>query len=424
MTGFGSADGTVLGGRLRVEIRTVNHRYYNPQLKLVFELGGVEGQLRERLRQLLERGHVVVTARWVEPPPTDGAVAVDLARARQVVAAAHELKKKLKLKGEIDLGFVARQPDVLSTHTDGAVAAAWSEVEPIVAQAAQEVLAMRAREGRALATDLTARLAALEAGAAAVAQRAPARLAAELARRKQAVAELAAGGPVAAPRVVVLAAPSGGGKTTIANELRRRLPTIFGYSVSATTRKPRTGERDGEDYYFLTREEFQRRVRAGDFLEWAEYAGELYGTLQAEVARVLAGGKHVVLDIEVKGAQQVRTVYPRPASVSIFVIPPSPRVLIERLRKRRTESEQELRERLAIAVREVETARADVPVRRVFDHILVNDDLDAAVNRVIEWADAREAGRPVPDMAARLADFVRELEQEAGQLRPSARRST
>src|SRR5437660_269832 len=174
MTGFGSADGTVLGGRLRVEIRTVNHRYYNPQLKLVFELGGVEGQLRERLRQLLERGHVVVTARWVEPPPTDGAVAVDLARARQVVAAAHELKKKLKLKGEIDLGFVARQPDVLSTHSDGAVAAAWSEVEPIVAQGAQEVLAMRAREGRALATDLPARLAALEAGAASVAPRAPA----------------------------------------------------------------------------------------------------------------------------------------------------------------------------------------------------------------------------------------------------------
>src|SRR5438552_2985340 len=87
MTGFGSADGTVLGGRLRVEIRTVNHRYYNPQFKLVFELAGVEGQLRERLRQLLDRGHVVVTARWVEAPPTDGAVAVDLARARQVVSA-------------------------------------------------------------------------------------------------------------------------------------------------------------------------------------------------------------------------------------------------------------------------------------------------------------------------------------------------
>ena len=203
MTGFGSADGTVLGGRLRVEIRTVNHRYYNPQFKLVFELAGVEGQLRERLRQLLDRGHVVVTARWVEAPPTDGAVAVDLARARQVVAAAHELKKQLKLKGEIDLAFVARQPEVLSTHTDGAGAAAWNDVEPIVAQAAQEVLAMRTREGRALAADLTARLDALEAGAAAVAERAPARLAAELARLKQAVAELAGAVSVDPQRLAV-----------------------------------------------------------------------------------------------------------------------------------------------------------------------------------------------------------------------------
>src|SRR5256884_7515909 len=175
MTGFGSADGTVLGGRLRVEIRTVNHRYYNPRFKVVFELGGVEGKLRERMSQLLDRGHGVVAGRWVEAPPTGGAVAVDLARARQVVAAAHELKKQLKLKGEIDLAFVARQPEVLSTHTDGAGAAAWSDVEPIVAQAAQEVLAMRTREGRALATDPTARLDALEAGAAAVAERGPAR---------------------------------------------------------------------------------------------------------------------------------------------------------------------------------------------------------------------------------------------------------
>src|SRR5436305_7678447 len=119
MTGFGSADGTVLGGRLRVEIRTVNHRYYNPQFKLVFELAGVEGQVRERLRQLLDRGHVVVAARWVEAPPSDGAVAVDLARARQVVAAAHELKKQLKLKGDIDLAFVARQPEGATPHPAG-----------------------------------------------------------------------------------------------------------------------------------------------------------------------------------------------------------------------------------------------------------------------------------------------------------------
>src|SRR5712692_6970634 len=108
MTGFGSAEGNVLGGRLSIEIRSVNHRYYNPQLKLPFELGGVEGPLRERL--LLERGHVTVSARWIEAPQRDGAIGVDLTRARQLVAAAKELKKRLKLKGEIDLAFVARQP--------------------------------------------------------------------------------------------------------------------------------------------------------------------------------------------------------------------------------------------------------------------------------------------------------------------------
>src|SRR2546427_6563302 len=138
MTGFGSGDGKVLGGRLRVEIRTVNHRYYNPQFKLPFELAGIEGQLRDRLRQLLDRGHVAVSARWVEAPPSDGAVAVDIGRARQVVAAATELKKKLKLKGEVDLAFVARQPEVLTVQSDGAATAAWNEVEPIVEQAARE----------------------------------------------------------------------------------------------------------------------------------------------------------------------------------------------------------------------------------------------------------------------------------------------
>src|SRR2546422_570062 len=109
MTGFGTADGSALGGRLRIEIRTVNHRYYNPQFKLPFELAGVEGPLRERLRQLLDRGHVAVVARWLEPPPGEGTVSVDLARARQLVAALKALKRKLKLKGEPDLAFVDEQ---------------------------------------------------------------------------------------------------------------------------------------------------------------------------------------------------------------------------------------------------------------------------------------------------------------------------
>src|SRR6266566_3887522 len=115
MTGFGSAEDRVLRGRLRIEIRTVNHRYFNPQLKLPADLAGVEIEMRERLRQLLERGHVAVTARWVEGPGPDRAVTIDLTRAKQVVAAAQQLKKKLKLKGTVDLAFVARQPDALET---------------------------------------------------------------------------------------------------------------------------------------------------------------------------------------------------------------------------------------------------------------------------------------------------------------------
>jgi len=203
MTGFGSAEGNVLGGRLSIEIRSVNHRYFNPQLKLPFELGGVEGPLRERLRQLLERGHVTVSARWIEAPQREGVVAVDLARARQLVAAAKELKKRLKLKGDVDLAFVARQPEVLTPHQDGIAAAPWSEVEPIVERAVGELLGMRAREGAALAAELGGRLGALETGARTIEQRAPERLTAELARLKKAVAELAAGVQVDEQRLAV-----------------------------------------------------------------------------------------------------------------------------------------------------------------------------------------------------------------------------
>ncbi len=203
MTGFGSAEGNVLGGRLSIEIRSVNHRYYNPQLKLPFELGGVEGPLRERLRQLLERGHVTVSARWIEAPQRDGAIAVDLTRARQLVAAAKELKKRLKLKGEVDLAFVARQPEVLTPHQDGVATAQWSEVEPIAERAVRELLAMRAREGAALAAELDGRLRALETGAATIERRAPERLTAELGRLKKALAELAAGVQVDEQRLAV-----------------------------------------------------------------------------------------------------------------------------------------------------------------------------------------------------------------------------
>jgi len=193
MTGFGSAEDRVLRGRLRIEIRTVNHRYFNPQLKLPADLAGVEIEMRERLRQLLERGHVAVTARWVDMPGPEREVTIDLSRAKQVVAAAQQLKKKLKLKGTVDLAFVARQPDVM-TSTNGASEqpVQWADVQPIVERAANDVVAMREREGQALATELNGRLDALEAAARIVEELAPARLTAEHERLKRAVAELTA----------------------------------------------------------------------------------------------------------------------------------------------------------------------------------------------------------------------------------------
>lgn len=206
MTGFGSAEDRVLGGRLRVEIRTVNHRYFNPQLKLPADLAGVEIEIRERLRQLLERGHVAVTARWVEGPAPDRAVTVDLVRAKQVLAAAQQLKKKLKLKGTVDLAFVARHPDVLTSTNGGSGSdqpVQWADVQPIVERAARDVVAMREKEGEALVVELTARLGALEGAAQTIEEQAPARLTAEHERLKQAVRELTQGTAVDEQRLAL-----------------------------------------------------------------------------------------------------------------------------------------------------------------------------------------------------------------------------
>src|ERR1041384_35763 len=204
MTGFGAAEGRVASGRLRIEIRSVNHRYFNPQLKLPFDLAGMESEMRERLRQLLERGHVAVTARWVEAPETLPVVTLDVDRAKQVVDALRTLKRKLRLKGDPDLAFVARHPDVLSvTGNGGGASVTWTDVQPLVERAAGEVRGMREREGSALAGDRLGRLQALERHAATIAERAPERLTAELARLRKNVAELAAGTRVDEQRLAV-----------------------------------------------------------------------------------------------------------------------------------------------------------------------------------------------------------------------------
>ncbi|HUR93496.1 MAG TPA: YicC/YloC family endoribonuclease [Gemmatimonadales bacterium] len=196
MTGFGAAEGPVAGGRLRVEIRTVNHRYFNLAPKLPSDLSGLEGELRERLRREFDRGHVAVQARWSEYPERAGGLAVDLDRARLVTSRLRELQSALGLAGDVTVEMVARQPEVLSTTTEAAVEVPWAEVEPVVAQAAAECRIMRAREGDALATEVRHRLSLLEQSVQVIAGRAPERLVRERDRLRSAVAELLDGRPV------------------------------------------------------------------------------------------------------------------------------------------------------------------------------------------------------------------------------------
>jgi uncharacterized protein (TIGR00255 family) len=195
MTGFGAAEGSVAGGRLRVEIRTVNHRYFNLAPKLPSDLSGLEGELRERLRRDFDRGHVAVQARWTENPARAGGVAVDLERARAVTVRLRELQSALGLAGEVTVELVARQPEVVTAAAAEAGPVSWSEVEPVVAQAVAECRAMRAREGGALSAELRHRVDLLVGAADAITRKAPERLVRERDRLRAAVAELLDGRP-------------------------------------------------------------------------------------------------------------------------------------------------------------------------------------------------------------------------------------
>ena len=196
MTGFGAAEGAVAGGWIRFEIRTVNHRHFNLATKLPAELAVLEGELRERLRREFDRGHVAVQARWTEYPAAAGGFTVDVERARLVTERLRELQSALGLGGEITVELVARQSEVITSASGGAAEIPWSEVEPIVAKAATECRAMRAREGEVLVAELRHRLDLLETAGERVAVRAPERLVRERDRLRGAVAELLDGKPV------------------------------------------------------------------------------------------------------------------------------------------------------------------------------------------------------------------------------------
>lgn len=174
--------------------------------------------------------------------------------------------------------------------------------------------------------------------------------------------------PATGSTVFVITGPSGVGKGSLIARLRSALPEIE-LSVSATTRGPRTGEQDGRDYHFLSPEEFDRRVAAGDFLEHARYSGNQYGTLRSEVEHRVEAGHPVVLEIEVQGARQVRTTMPE--ALQVFIAPPELASLRDRLESRGTDGADAIEARLAVAEEEL-AARGEFP------HQVVNDDLGRA----------------------------------------------
>ncbi len=208
------------------------------------------------------------------------------------------------------------------------------------------------------------------------------------------------------PFPLILSAPSGGGKTTIARQLLERRNDV-GYSISCTTRAPRSYETDGKDYYFLSRETFLARREAGEFAESAEVHGNLYGTLKTEIQRILSQGKHVIMDIDVQGARQMSAAFP--TTVTVFVLPPSGEVLLERLRGRKSESPQQLVIRLNSALEELRAVEE-------YEYVVVNDDLDEAVRRVGSIVDAEVVSQArVAGLRHNVETLIRRLEAEVNQ---------
>ncbi|MBH8566132.1 guanylate kinase [Nostoc sp. CENA67] len=173
-------------------------------------------------------------------------------------------------------------------------------------------------------------------------------------------------------RLVVLTGPSGVGKGTLMRSLLQRHPELY-YSVSVTTRSPRPGEINGKNYYFISRSKFEQLVAQGEFLEWAEFAGNYYGTPREAVLNQVLSGKLVILEIELEGARQIRASFP--GALSIFILPPSFEELEQRIRGRGQDSEEAI-------VRRLRRAQEEVKAADEFDIKIVNDDFETALKAI------------------------------------------
>jgi guanylate kinase len=205
--------------------------------------------------------------------------------------------------------------------------------------------------------------------------------------------------------VFIISAPSGSGKSTLVSELMRLVPRLR-FSVSYTTRYPRGSERDGEDYFFISRSDFEERVARGEFLEHAEVFGNYYGTHISELDRAAAEGYDLVLDIDVQGARQLKERIP--AGVSIFILAPSRQILEERLRTRSQDSE-------AVILRRLHDAAGEIRNYSLYDYVLVNREVAASVETLVAIVKATRSRRD------RMEDEIRPILETFSKVKKEAK---
>ena len=190
---------------------------------------------------------------------------------------------------------------------------------------------------------------------------------------------------MAEKKLLVLASPSGGGKSTVARHLQKKYPDLL-FSISATTRKKRPHETYGVEYYFLSKEDFEKRIKEGDLVEYEQMFGNYYGTLKSEIDKALISGDPMLFDIDVKGALSLRRVYPE-QTLLVFISPPSLKELERRLKQRSTETDEEIENRLARAKMEMDESPA-------FDYVVINEDLERTFREMDEIVEKEMGIKP------------------------------